>query len=101
MGRASADFVRLQSASKRPGAKGSKYERGKLVIDRTRGGTCRRHADVADAGSFEGHGSNGPRRRRPEMHDEAKRHYGGIYCNWGDVRESAYEHCMIDAGLPP
>jgi hypothetical protein len=32
---------------------------------------------------------------------EAKRHYGGIYYNWGDVRESAYEHCMTDAGLPP
>jgi hypothetical protein len=32
---------------------------------------------------------------------EAKRHYGGIYYNWGEVRESAYEHCMTDAGLPP
>jgi hypothetical protein len=32
---------------------------------------------------------------------EAKRHYGGIYYNWGEVRESAYEHCMTDAGFPP
>jgi hypothetical protein len=32
---------------------------------------------------------------------EAKRHYGGIYYNWGDVRELSYEHCMTDAGLPP
>jgi hypothetical protein len=32
---------------------------------------------------------------------EAKRHYGGIYYNWGDVREFSYEHCMTDAGLPP
>jgi hypothetical protein len=32
---------------------------------------------------------------------EAKRHYGGMYYNWGEVREFAYEHCMTDAGLPP
>jgi hypothetical protein len=32
---------------------------------------------------------------------EAKRRHGGIYYNWGDVRESAYEHCMTDAGHPP
>jgi hypothetical protein len=32
---------------------------------------------------------------------EAKRHYGGIYYNWGDVRGFSYEHCMTDAGLPP
>ena len=32
---------------------------------------------------------------------QAHRHYGGIYYNWGDVRDSAYEHCMTEAGLPP
>jgi hypothetical protein len=32
---------------------------------------------------------------------DAHRHYGGIYYNWGEVRESAYEHCMTDAGFPP
>jgi hypothetical protein len=32
---------------------------------------------------------------------EAKRHYGGIYYSWGEVREAAYGHCMNDAGLPP
>jgi hypothetical protein len=32
---------------------------------------------------------------------EAKRHYGGMYYSWGDARESAYGHCMTDAGLRP
>ncbi len=32
---------------------------------------------------------------------EAKRHYGGMYYAWDNVREAAYGHCMTDAGLRP
>jgi hypothetical protein len=57
--------------------------------------------DITDAGGLEGFGGNGPGRRRPKVHDGGETHYGGIYYNWGDVREFSYEHCMTDAGLPP